>query len=236
MLAAVGDAVAWLDSDDYWEPNHLAVVAGLLDQYPEAAVASAAIRLFGDRSEVWYGVAPDGPADVLRRAFYETPVAMITSIVRSDALLASGGFAETDRFAEDFDFWLRMALRHRFVASTEITANYRWHSGQISANPERQWSATYRFRKRALEQLVSDGNHELASELAALFRQRWAQDLQAAWDADRNAWLRHLVEFGDVIPGASKRTQWKWRLRSRIPVGLRRFIRAAHDRQDISAT
>jgi hypothetical protein len=230
MRAVEGDAVAWLDSDDYWEPNHLAIVAGLLESNPEAAVASAAIRLFGDRSEVWYDVAPNGPADVSRRAFYQTPVAMITSIVRTEALLASGGFDESERCAVDFDFWLRMALRYKFVASTEITANYRWHSGQLSANPERQWSATYKFRKRALDQLVKDGDTARAAELGALFRQRWADDLQAAWDEDRDAWLRQLVDLADLVPAASERTRFKWRLRSRIPVRVRRLVRAARSR------
>jgi len=34
---AEGDAIAWLDADDYWAPHHIATVADLLERHPEAA-------------------------------------------------------------------------------------------------------------------------------------------------------------------------------------------------------
>ena len=47
IRAANGDAIALLDSDDFWEPNHLATVGALLEENPEAAAAASSIRMVG---------------------------------------------------------------------------------------------------------------------------------------------------------------------------------------------
>jgi glycosyltransferase involved in cell wall biosynthesis len=39
IAAADGDVIAWLDADDYWAPNHVETVVGLLERFPQAAVA-----------------------------------------------------------------------------------------------------------------------------------------------------------------------------------------------------
>jgi glycosyltransferase involved in cell wall biosynthesis len=49
LRATSADVVAWLDSDDYWEPEHLEIVVGLLDRYGEAAVAFSLVRHVGSR-------------------------------------------------------------------------------------------------------------------------------------------------------------------------------------------
>lgn len=219
IQAALGDAIAWLDSDDYWEPHHLATVAALLDAYPDAAVASAAVQFVGSRSGVWYGSVPEGaPTNVVRQAFYATMIPMMTAIVRRSALTAIGGFDETERVAVDFDLWLRLSCRHNFVATHEITANYRCHPDQISASPERQWHATYRFRKRVLDQLARDGDIALVAELSEIFRRRWQDDLWSAWEEGRTEWLRLLVILASLVPDAPRSVRWKWAFRSRIPM------------------
>lgn len=227
IRAASGDAIASLDSDDYWEPHHLATVAGLLDAYPDAGVASAAVRFVGTRSDTWYAKVPEGtPTNVVRLAFYATVVPIIATVVMRDALIAVGGFDETERVAVDFDLWLRLARRYNFVASREVTANYRWHGAQISANPERQVLATYRSRKRLLDQIRRDGEDSLAEELSEIFRNRWAEDLQAAWDQNRIGWLRELLMLAPLVPEPSRAIKWKWSLRSRIPARIVPVLRA----------
>ena len=226
--AASGDAIAWLDSDDYWEPHHLATVAGLLDTYPDAAAARASARLVGTRSGTVYGRVPEGPpTNVVREAFYDWLTLPTVTIVRRQALDAVGGFDEAERCAVDFDLWLRLACcKYSFVASREVTANWRWHDAQISSNPERQWHATYRFRKRALDKLRRRGEHTLAAELSEIFRNRWAEDLQAAWDQRRTEWLRQLLTLGSLVPEAPRALKWKWTFRSRLPAGALPILRA----------
>ena len=41
MHTASGEAIAWLDSDDYWEPNHLETVVPLLERHRVVEVVRA---------------------------------------------------------------------------------------------------------------------------------------------------------------------------------------------------
>jgi glycosyltransferase involved in cell wall biosynthesis len=226
--AATGDAIAWLDSDDFWDANHLSVVAGLLDRYPEAAAAASATRFVGSRSGVWYGRIPPGPpVDVVREAFADWLVPSMTAIVRRDALTAVGGFDDGQRYAVDFDLWLRLACKYLFVSSREVTGNWRWHSDQLSTTPERQWEATYRFRNRALDQLTKEGRQALVAELSETFRKRYEEDLQSAWDKGQTSWLRALVSLSSMVPDAPRALTRKWAIRSRIPREAIPLIRAA---------
>jgi len=223
--AAGGDAIAWLDSDDFWEPNHIAVVAGLLDRYPEAAAASSAVRLVGSRSGVWVGRIPEGPpSNVFRRAFFDWLSVPTSTIIRRDALLRVGGWAENERYSSDFFLWMQLARFYPFVCTYEVTANWRWHTEQLSASQERQWHARYRFRHIVLEQLKADGEVARYEELAELFRVIWANDLQSAWDEGRNGWLKQLLKLSVLVPNAPQDVYRRWTIRSRIPVRVRPLL------------
>ncbi|MEO9019052.1 MAG: glycosyltransferase [Gemmatimonadaceae bacterium] len=224
--AAMGDLVAWLDSDDYWEPRHLETVAGLLDNNPSAAVASSAVRYFGNvadatRQKVWYCNVPDsGPADVLAQAFYSTPIPMSSTVVRREALIESGGFDERERTAEDFGMWLRLAARHQFIASREVTANYRFHASQTSAFPEIQWEETYQSRRRFLDELNRWGDKQRGVELEKIFARRWITDAEGAWDQGRIHWLRRLVDLAALVPGIPSDVRRKVWLRAYTPTAI----------------
>jgi glycosyltransferase involved in cell wall biosynthesis len=222
---ASGDAIAWLDSDDYWEPHHIATVAALLDRYPEVAVAGSAVRLFGTRSGVWAGRIPPGPpAYVFRLAFFDWLTAVNTTIIRRDALLTVGGWAEDERYSSDFYLWMQLARRYPFVCSSEVTANWRWHDNQLSSSQEKQWLARYRFRHRMLQQLAAEGELERYEEFAELFRVIWANDLQWAWDEGRNGWLKELLKLSELVPNAPADVHRRWTIRSRIPVSVRPLL------------
>jgi glycosyltransferase involved in cell wall biosynthesis len=227
IRAATGDAIALLDSDDFWEPNHLATAGSLLEDNPEAAAAATAIRMVGARTGVWKGRIPEGPPTVvIREAFKDWLTPTSTTVVRRDALMAVGGYDESERYSEDFDLWLRLARRFRFVASREITGNWRLHDSQVSANVEGQWFARYKFRIRAVQEIKREGNFTLADELSDILRVHWANDLQSAWDNGRIAWLKRLVSLAPLIPELPTAQRLNWELRSRIPESARPMCRA----------
>ena len=171
--AAAGDAIAWLDADDSWRPNHVEVVAGLLERYPEAACASGTLQRFGLDDEVVTGLIPPGePSELLARPSRAGCTPARARIMRRSALEAIGGYDEQQRIAVDFDLWLRLARHHRFVATSEITANWRWHEAQLTATPLAQILAVRRYRLRFLRTLRAQGEATLAGELEPLARPR----------------------------------------------------------------
>jgi len=216
IRAAEGDLIAWLDADDSWEPHHLATVAALLERNPTAAVAFGATRRFGTRGGVVKGYVPEGPpTDVFWPAFDDWLHTMIGSVTRREVLGEIGGFAEDERYSTDFDIWLRLARLHLFVATHEVTNNWRWHSNQMSSSHEEQIRAVYRFRRKLWSQLLREGSFSLAKRVASRSRHLLETELHRARFAGDVEQLRFLASLIPLLPPVPWRTRLKWAVRSR---------------------
>jgi glycosyltransferase involved in cell wall biosynthesis len=117
---ARGDVVAFLDADDLWEPTHLAVLLQLLERHPSAVLAFSRERRIGGWEGEHPRVLPENEAvdafwPLLRKNF----IPQMGVVARRDALSAVGGYDESMRYAEDYDLWLRLALRFPFLCTRE---------------------------------------------------------------------------------------------------------------------
>lgn len=204
IQAATGDVIAWIDADDYWEPNHLEVVCGLLEEHREAAVAFSGVRCFGTRERIWTGFpCSGGPTNVFRDCLEKTIVPAMSAVTRTQALREVGGFDASIRVAPDFDLWLRMARRYQFVSSDAVTANRRYHGAQISAQSIRQWISMHESRFRMAQALRHcepepyDLAHEVVTERALA---RLETDLESLWDSRQLEDFKRLARFAEKFP------------------------------------
>ncbi len=109
--------VAFLDADDWWEPDFLDEAAQLIHTHNDA-------DLFGTNYYyVKHGkprVEPKGLPDTFRSGYIDY-IALYGSwfcvllncsfvVVRKQAFEQAGGFKQNVRFGEDFDLWIRLAL------------------------------------------------------------------------------------------------------------------------------
>jgi glycosyltransferase involved in cell wall biosynthesis len=224
--AASGQLIAWLDADDYWEDNHLEVVAGLLDTYSDAAVACSSVRFVGSRSGQWITTfGENGPVDVFRECLRGTIVPAMSAITRRDALLRVGGFNGAIRVAPDYDLWLRLALEHLFVSTSRITANYRWSDGQISARPWRQGLSVLDSRLAMAAHLRSCGRSELAAEADRLSLSHWDCEMWNAWSGGNMSYLRALLRLRKRMPSSTE-TYARMRRRSWMGPWLARLAQS----------
>ncbi len=108
-----GSIVAFLDSDDRWLPDHLAVVTEVLERHPEAVLVSTSPR------HVLGGAASPTNAyllDPFPLYFFSNPVGYVPSVAaRHDAVAAAGGFDERLTVGECEDLWMRLGLRGPFA-------------------------------------------------------------------------------------------------------------------------
>lgn len=186
---ATGDFIAFLDADDYWEPEKLARQLDVLRAHPEIKVVGC--RWFEEvpgkvrflpphRNDEFFGhVLHLTGADAFDVAMcMSTPTLMVSRDALADHRFISG--LET---AEDRDLWVRLAAEYPLYLLPEPLATVVLEPGSLSrGNADLDYANMLRVVRRNAEML---GPRGLRAREAIVFRQ-WA--------------ARHL---GSGCPGAA---------------------------------
>ena len=113
LRVAMGDFLAFLDSDDEWLSGKLSAQLGFLEKHPDVA-ACATSHVFCRRDGLRREVKVDNGGDWSRRLQAGQPFhGASTPVVRRGVLESVGLQDESLRVLEDWDWMLRIAQRHR---------------------------------------------------------------------------------------------------------------------------
>lgn len=189
IRAARGEYIALLDSDDLWEPEHLAAQLAVLQGDPSIDMVYADARIFGDVQEQGHTVMElcpsQGEVTFERLVMRECTVHICVSVVRRQALVDAGLFDPAFRGTEDIDMWLRMLKRGRRIAyQRRVLGSYRRHAGSLSSDPLRMIEGFLAVLAKAAE----DPN-ATAAERSAIERQSQLQRANLALEQGRRAFL-----------------------------------------------
>lgn len=190
---ARGSFLAFLDSDDTWDPEKTARQVALLQQHPRAVATycdhrtvDAGGRLTG------YSEALDAPRssgriveDLIRGVRIKSPTLVM---LRRQAFEAVGGFDQTLRYAEDHDLFIRLALQGPVLYQIDTLASYRVHDASLSFAPGAELKASEGLM-RVLEKLVFESDAVPRKVRAAAMDELFHAAVGVGW-ARRQAGLR----------------------------------------------
>jgi glycosyltransferase involved in cell wall biosynthesis len=222
--------IAFLDSDNLWLPDHLAVVTELLERFPPAVLATTSMG---------YRLSGKATTDRARLVEVERPALggslgggyMSGLAVRRSALQRAGAFDTGLQAMEDTDFKTRLATIGPFVVLARQTFIYRVPQGSAQGSLERSARArgvyVGAFERHAQNLLAlagrlpeprrsriaseADGLKRFAGALGAIERDDGVSlrgELAAACDrlplSDSPAWVEdklwRRVRDGDLAP------------------------------------
>jgi len=128
-----GEYLAFLDDDDLWLPNFLEIQVRALDEEGGLAfVCSGAyvVNETGKQIDIWKMRANNSFLDLYHMNFVLT----LTVLLRRQYFDIVGGFDRRFKICQDYDLWLRLAMKYKFRYQDMLLAKYRLHKGNISKN------------------------------------------------------------------------------------------------------
>jgi len=118
MKHSTGDYIALLDADDWWQPEKLARQLAVLQEHPTIDFLGS--NRNGEHWKQWLFKKFDHLTTIsakllLYKTFFVTP----TVIFKRSILKEAGFFDETQRYAEEGNYWIRVCHKYHCVLLNE---------------------------------------------------------------------------------------------------------------------
>jgi len=212
ILAARGDWIALLDSDDRWEPHKLERQQRALQANPDAKMCHSNETWIrnGKRVNPMNKHAKRGGL-IFQHCLPLCAISPSAAVIKRELFDEIGLFDEALPACEDYDLWLRICATHPVLYLDEpLLLKYGGHADQLS---RRHWGMD-RFRIHALEKILGTGTLKAEDHAAAL------------------AMLQKKI--GILIQGADKRNNTGLANRYREKLQACRPVQTAHHASALS--
>ncbi|MCL4529903.1 MAG: glycosyltransferase [Chloroflexi bacterium] len=145
---ANGDILAWLNSDDTYEPNAIWSVVKFMQPNPEIGLLYGDANYINEEGRV-IGKFPAAQTGLkrLREGYVHIP--QQASFFRGKLWREVGPLDPSFYFAMDYDLWVRLATRSQVKYVPQTWANFRLHTaGKTIAADDRCWPEMVRVHYR----------------------------------------------------------------------------------------
>ena len=131
VAMASAPIVTFLDADDWWEPTFLEEMAGLIERHPDAGIYGTGYYIVKNGKKRLAPIGVDEgfeEGEINYCAVYAKtlcmPLTSITVAMPKAVFDETGGFKPHLKLGEDFDLWVRIALKHKTVFLNKPLSNY----------------------------------------------------------------------------------------------------------------
>lgn len=123
--------ITFLDADDWWEPTFLEEMAGLIERHPDAGIYGTGYWIIknGKKRLAPIGVKEGFTEGIINycQVYAKTlcmPLTSITVAIPRTVFNETEGFKPHLKLGEDFDLWIRIALKHKVAFLNKPLSNY----------------------------------------------------------------------------------------------------------------
>ena len=221
-----GRFIAFLDSDDTWDPAFLGKMLGALDPHEDAVLAYCGwqnVGVEGGRGKPF--VPPDyEPLDRAEVLLGGCRWPIHGVLVRRHAVEVAGTFDVTLQTSEDYDLWMRIAPQGKLILVPEVLVYYHHHGGeQITKNRLRAALNHMRAQKMYLLRNPDEAARLGPGRVRELVTgELLRQAYQCYWDRDLHA-ARELFRKV-MLAGYGRPKDWLYMLSTLLPMPLHRTL------------
>jgi glycosyltransferase involved in cell wall biosynthesis len=145
--------VTFLDADDFFMPDKLAVLSAYLEQHPEVGLVGGGTQVVDQTGHPLRQTVKSPGKLGLFELLAGNPFTVTSVMVRKEWIDRVGTFDETLRACEDWDMWLRLAYAGcRFEWVEHVVGAYRYHVSQMTRQSERMRTAFLAVLKKFYSQ------------------------------------------------------------------------------------
>lgn len=169
LRLARGEWLAFLDADDFWEPEKLERQRAFLAAHPDVKWLTSDGRYVSDEGvirESWMADYFDPVRELIGDLF--APLVMRCFPLMSSMLVERrayddvGGMDPTIVYSHDYDLWLRLAARHAGGVQAEKLVRYWWHPNQLSRKVEARYVDDLMLLERVARGALRRDPHAMA--------------------------------------------------------------------------
>ncbi len=145
---AHGDLLAWLNSDDTYEPGAVTEAVAFFQSHPQVGLVYGDANFINERGQV-IGRFPAAQTSYakLRRGYVHIP--QQAAFFKSALWREVGPLDTSFYFAMDYDLWVRLAAKAPLVYLPRTWANFRLHGGaKTILADDRCWPEMIRVHRR----------------------------------------------------------------------------------------
>ena len=123
--------ICFLDADDWWHPTFLEEMKQLITDFPDAGIYGSGYYIVKNGKE---RIAPIGVPQGFERGIIDycevyaktlcMPLTSISVVIPKHIFDEEKGFKSQLKFGEDFDLWIRIALKHKVILVNKPLAYY----------------------------------------------------------------------------------------------------------------
>ena len=123
--------ICFLDADDWWHPTFFEEMKQLITDFPDAGIYGSGYYIVKNGKE---RIAPIGVPQGFERGIIDycevyaktlcMPLTSISVVIPKHIFDEEKGFKSQLKFGEDFDLWIRIALKHQVILVNKPLAYY----------------------------------------------------------------------------------------------------------------